>query len=618
MNKNKLIVLAVCAVLALGGCQKAESKSTETNTTGTEAQSSDGHATKSTVTLTEGKYSDEKLDESWDEKNAVEIEFLDTSINANGKGVEVKDSTATITKAGTYVLSGQLTDGQIVVDTDDKDSVRLVFNGVTLNSTGSAPVYAKNGDVIITLAENTENTVTDGEEYVYDEGQDEPKAAIFAGDDLTFNGTGTLTVKGNYKNAIQCKNDLKFITGTYQITAVDNGIVGKDSVSVKNGNFTIEAGGDGIKSTNIEETDKGYVILEKGSFNITAGGDGVQAETLLRVNDGTYVITAGGGSPETIQGSGQQAGPGGREQIPEGGQMPDKGQMPEEGQMPDKGQKPDRDKMPDDISQSGVEEEETLSTKALKSYVDLIVAGGDFSINAYDDGLHSNQNVTIDGGTLTMQCGDDGVHADKNLTINGGTVDIQKSYEGLEGFKIEVNGGNIKVKTADDGINAAEGLVNGGMAEEDQGAVLTVNGGDIYVNADGDGLDANGNIYIAGGSVTVDGPENGGNGTLDFATECQVTGGTLLGAGSTGMAQNPSDTSTQPVIIWTLPAAQSAGSKVEVSDADGNIIAEFTAQKSSQWYCISTPELKKGETYTLKTGNNTQNISLENTITEIK
>lgn len=653
MKKIRILVLCVSMAVLAAGCRNGAADSGETETT---AGESSLHASKSTVTLTEGKYSKEKLDDTWDEKEAVEILCEGKTAVAEGEGVRTENGIVTISQEGTYVLTGTLDDGQLIVDVENKGDVKLIFNGISLTSTSTAPVYIKEGNVVITLAPDTENTVTDGKEYLYEEGEDEPKAAIFAKDDLTFNGTGSLTVNGNYNNGIQCKDDLKFVTGTYHIIAANNGIVGKDSVSVKNGNFTIEAGNDGIKSTNIDETDKGYILIEGGAFTITAGADGIQAETLLRINNGEFDIVTGGGSQEAVQHTETPGGAGGGK-MPAGGMdgigqpdgrertMPQDGEEngtpPDvnQGEAPEKPEGEDMSQMPEgeDVSQTPQDREkmqtpedtgdttETASTKGLKSYVDLIIAGGTFTLDVCDDGVHSNQDVIIEGGTLRIQTGDDGVHADQKLTVNGGAVDVQKSYEGLEGFEIEINGGDIKVIASDDGINAAGDSdsaaepeqMRGGMADEDQGALLTINGGDIYVNASGDGLDANGDIYINGGNVTVHGPVSGGDGTLDFASECKITGGTFLADGSLGMIQNPSDTSTQPVIVRSLTHVAEAGTEVTLTDQNGNVLAQYTTEKEAQWFAISTAELKQGESYEFQVGGDSAEVAIEQAVMQV-
>lgn len=703
MAKGKCIALflGMAMVCSLAGCSQNEEKEAV-------AEESSGHASVSKVTLTEGKYSDEKLDDTWDENDAVYLKLEDDSISVQAvgesgeDGIEVSGSTATISQAGTYVLSGSLADGQIIVDAEKDTYVKLVLNGAEITCTDTAPIYGKSGNLIITLAENTENAITDGENYVFDgEGEDEPSAAVFAKDDLTFNGTGMLNVSGNYNNAIQCKDDLKFVAGTYVVSAVDDAIVGKDSVSVRDGDFTIESGDDGIKATNSEDPEKGYVLIENGTFQITAGGDGVQAETLLRVNDGKMDIVTGGGSGDAATSGMMREG----EEMPEDGEMPEGGEMPQTGQMPEGGTEPEDREMPQtgtgpedreapqdgdmpqnrelpqegdmreggetpqnrDVTQEG-ENGEEVSTKALKSYVELVIAGGEFALDSRDDALHSNQNVSIDGGIFTIQAGDDGIHADKTLTVDGGSIDITQSYEGLEGFDIVINAGDIKVVASDDGVNAAgdddsaanpesdseeeseavqsedeesantprdQGQqvsnsntfaseqntgrkMDGFMAGEDQGATLTVNGGTLYVNAEGDGLDANGDIAINGGTVTVHGPVSGGDGTLDYASGCKITGGVFLGVGSAGMAQNPSEDSSQPSIVGTLSQAAEAGTTISVKNSEGEVIASVVTEKKVQWYAISAPELKEGESYLVSVGDEEQTVELSGVVTVIR
>ena len=724
MKYKKVVVLLAVATLGIAGCGKGnDTAGTKSTSTETVTLSSSGHATVSTVNLTEGKYSEEKLDASWNEKSAVKITLNGDSVTADDKNVEVDGSKVTITGAGTYVLSGTISDGQIVVDSDDKDSVRLVLNGAEITCSNSSAIWVKAGDTIITLADGTENTLTDGAEYTTDSEDDEPKAAVYAKDDLTFNGSGSLTVNGNYKNGIQCKDALKFVSGTYTITAANNGLVGKDSVSIKDGTYTITSGGDGIKSTNTDETDKGYVIIDGGTFTITAEGDGIQAETLLRVNDGDFTITTGGGSENAVQKNGM----GGGGPIGGGGQMPENGSgRPEDGRAPgnqeaessdgqsanadaaasdsnssagstDTNTPPEKKDLPQgnggqpgeppqnntdnsnsdsngsadgsdtsdsdtsgnqmqpggtppDMNQQSSEEEDTTSTKGLKSYVELVATGGTFNIDSCDDALHSDNSVEVTDGTYTINTGDDGIHADKTLNISGGTIDIQQCSEGIEGFDIVINDGDIRVTASDDAINAAgesstdnsdttadsetnkeqtdnsvsdsgngqqTGQMGGQMEAEDQGATLTINGGSLYVNANGDGLDANGDILITGGNLTLHGPADGGNGTLDYASECKITGGTFAAVGSNGMIQNPSEDSEQPVICQSLESQVESGTVIAVKDEDGNVITEIKTEKNVQWYAFSSSKLKVGKSYTICIGDQETEVILESNYTEL-
>ena len=647
------LFLAVLVIWGMTGCGQQETDG-RTAMDAEAASDRSEHAKVSAVDLTEGKYSEEKLDGVWEEEASVQIQLNEEKITVKASepgneadgadynpGVDISEGRAVITQAGTYVLSGTLEDGQIVIDADKEELVRLVLNGVELSCSSSAPIYSKGGNVVIILAEGTENVVTDGMEYIYEEGEEEPRAAIFAKDDLTFNGTGVLSVIGNYKHGIQCKDDLKFITGTYEVKAAEDGIVGKDSITVRNGNFTIDSGDDGMKATNIEETDKGYVLIEDGSFQITAGGDGIQAETLLRVNDGNMEITTGGGSQNAAVSAekpmdGGRAMPNGSNEEMQGGRMlPPEGMTPSEGMedgfagggQPTKGAPPD---------EPGADEESAAasdSSKALKSYVELIIGGGEFDLDSCDDGIHSDQNVIISNGSFRISTGDDGIHADQTLTIEDGDIDIQQSYEGIEGFEVVIDGGNVKILASDDGINAAgeadeadsadDSADDGGeaekpdhgrgnpMAEEDQGATLTINGGTVYVNAGGDGLDANGDIFINGGDITVHGPADGGNGTLDYASSCKITGGTFVGVGSAGMIQNPSEDSAQPVIVWKLDEPVEAGTVIAVKDKEGKVIVKKTTEKMVQWLAVSSPEFIEGETYTVCVGDRVKEVNLE-------
>lgn len=159
--------------------------------------------------------------------------------------------------------------------------------------------------------------------------------------------------------------------------------------------------------------------------------------------------------------------------------------------------------------------------------------------------------------------------------------------------------------------------MSGGMEAEDQGATLTINGGNLYVNANGDGLDANGDILITGGNLTLHGPKDGGNGTLDYASECKITGGTFAAVGSNGMIQNPSEDSEQPVICQSLDSQVESGTVISVKDEEGNVITEIKTEKNVQWYAFSSSKLKVGKTYTICIGDQETEVTLESNYTEL-
>lgn len=661
-----------------------------TNSTANAAVSTTG--TTKTVSVSEQtsvKYADlvtmdaDDTNVSWSATDSTTIKLNGTTASITGSGAKAANGSVTISAAGTYVLSGKLTDGHIVVNVADKGTVHLVLNGATINDNDSAAIYIqKAGKAIITLEEGTENAVSDGKTYVYaDAATDEPDAAIFSKADLTFNGTGKLTVTGNYNEGITSKDDLKIVSGTINVKSADDGIKGKDMVAIQAGTITIDSEGDGIKSTNDTDTTKGFVAIAGGTFNIQSGSDGIQAETALVTDGGTFNIVTGGGSanaPEKVEEGpfgGGGGGWGGGTPPTDMGTPPDgepPADMPSNNGTNATGAAPSSStnaKAPADSNAdadtSTTTEEETTSAKALKAGVDLTVNGGTYTIDSMDDSLHSNNNVIVNDGKFSIESGDDGIHADQALTINGGTITIAKSYEGLEGAIITLNDGNVDVTASDDGVNASgditatdadadadaattaddstkaadtdttavsntsvtettgttsttdqsnqstdansnarpQGGGPGGMpGESASNSELHINGGSLTVNAGGDGLDSNGSIYMTDGTVIVNGPTDNGNGPLDYDGTFEMSGGYLVAAGSSGMAQGTSDTSTQNTIVMTYPETQKAGTLVHVQDSEGNNILTFAPAKDYQSVVVSSPDLKKDGSYVIYSG----------------
>jgi hypothetical protein len=259
----------------------------------------------------------------------------------------------------------------------------------------------------------------------------------------------------------------------------------------------------------------------------------------------------------------------------------------------------------------------------------MTISGGTFHLDCLDDALHCGGILTIEEGTdLTIATGDDGIHADDTLSISGGTINITKSYEGLEAVFIEISGGETSLVASDDGLNAAGGSSAdtdfGFMGFGDEGTAETLEeasyyiymtGGTLNVDAAGDGLDSNGALFVTGGTIHVSGPEDSMNGALDYTTTGQITGGTLIACGASGMAQNFDTSSTQCSLMYTLSETMEAGTTVTLSDGDGNVLLEDTMEKSFNSVVISTPELTVGETYTLTCGDTSVEIELTDIIT---
>lgn len=501
---------------------------------------------------------------------------LGDTISVEGNGVVLENNKITISSAGTYGISGTLKDGQIIVDAGDEDNVKLVLNGANISCSNSSPIYIKNvKNAYLVLADGSENVVKDGENYVFeDETSDEPNATIFSKDDLFVSGTGKLTVNSNYNNAITSKDDLEIEDANIEITSVADGIRGKDSITISSGNININATGDGMKSNNSEDAEKGYVLIKGGSINITSGEDGIQAETNATITGGDLTINSGGGSENSSKSS--SWGNFGKQMF--------------------------------GLNNNTATEEDTPSAKGIKGNVLVKIDEGNINIDSADDSIHSNGNVEINGGNINISSGDDGIHGDSTIDINSGEINITKSYEGIEAETININDGNIKVVASDDGINAAGGndgsSINGRPGQNNftssSNASINFNGGRVVVDAGGDGLDANGSIYMKDGVVIVNGPEDNGNGALDYDNKFEISGGLLIAAGSSGMAQSPSETSTQNSInVFT---SISANTLLHIEDENGNELITFAPSKSVSSIVISSSNIKTGTTYKVYTG----------------
>jgi hypothetical protein len=528
------------------------------------------------------EYESDDLNTSVSSSDVSYITLDGDSISLDGGGATVEGNRITITSAGTYSISGRLDDGQIIVDTQDKETVVLALNGADITCNTGAPVYVRNaGKTVISLADGTENTVADGVSYVLEDAEsDEPNAAIFSKDDLTINGAGSLVVNAAYNNGIASKDDLKVTGGSITVTAVNDGVKGKDSIAVKDGTITINAGGDGMQSTNDGDVEKGYIALEGGTLNITAGLDGIQAETRLLVSGGDITIRSGGGSAN------------GSSSDNWGGQ----------GQG--------------DTSNAS---SDTDSAKGLKAGLDVTVTGGTISVDSADDAIHSNDSLTIDGGHILLASGDDGIHADATVQINGGDLSITKSYEGIESAIITVNEGNVRVIAADDGFNTAGGndgsSINGRPGQNQFSASsnyhLYINGGYIFIDATGDGIDSNGPVDMTGGVVLVNGPTENMNGALDYTGAFNISGGFLVAVGSSGMAQAPSASSTQYSMLVNFTSVQTAGTMVHLEAEDGEDVLTFAPTKAYQSVVFSSPDLENGVSYVVYTGGNATGTAVD-------
>lgn len=472
-----------------------------------------------------------------DDTDPTTITFGSITITGDTASATYDGNVVTINSPGTFNIVGTIADGQIKVDTQEDGDVRLVFQGVDITCSFGPPIDIENAErVIVRLESGTNNYLTDTHtSEVYDEDSEEIDAALYSKEDLIICGTGTLTVDTDYKDGIKSKDGLIIDSGTIDITSADDGITGKNYISIESGTIYIVAGGDGLKSTEDDAADQGYIFIVDGDIDIDAGADAIQVETHIVIQDGVFDLhTAGGSSSST-----------------------------------------------------------TGTAKGLKAPVGITIYDGEFTIDSSDDSIHSNDTIVIDGGDYLLSSGDDGIHADVAITINGGIINVYDCYEGIESMVITINDGEIHVDSYDDPINATDG----NRGENTPGVAVYINGGYTYLECvNADGFDSNGGVYMAGGTVVINGPVSGANGILDYGA-FTTTGGTIIGAGTSNMAQAPGGGSSTQNALLLVFSQRSAGTLFHIETSGGTDVVTFVPEKAYASIVYSSSLLETGASY---------------------
>lgn len=363
-------------------------------------------------------------------------------------------------------------------------------------------------------------------------------------------------------------DDLVITSGTYVITAARHALSGKDSVRIADGVLTLDAGTDGIHSENADKDGKGFIYIADGTITIEADSDGIDAEETLQIDGGSMTIAAG-----------------------------------------DDGMHSDRD---------------------------LIITDGTIDVTKSYEGLEG-MTVTIEDGDISVVSSDDGLNAvgdpadassdnsDKSDSSNNKTrPDMNGDTPPQKPDGSNNNGGTPSQRPDDsNGTPPADGNMpsggpqdggfGGGMDEAHDYNFIVINGGTINVNADGDGIDSNGDLIVTGGTIYVSGPTNGGNGALDYAGNAAISGGTIVAVGASGMAQNFGSDSTQGCMLVTVSESTLTGT-LTLTDSDGNVIVSYSPEKAYNSVVISSPDIKKGATYTLATGDTTNTVTMSSLV----
>lgn len=583
---KKLILLITACALFLAGCNVL--KPLDANPTGTDPQLYETNPVDVEFETDDDYLFTDKDDKTdYSESDSAVITMSGSSVTCNASSVQISGTTVTITKEGTYILRGSLDNGSIVIAAGEKDKPHLIFEGVSIASTSSAAVYVRSADkVFVTLAEGTENTLSNGGSFTPD-GEINIDGVIYSKQDLTINGSGSLTVTSPAGHGIVCNDDLAITGGAITIHSASRGLDANDSVRIKDGNLTIDAGKDGIHVEDADDDTTGFMYLSGGTVTIEAEGDGISAALHMQISGGTLEILAGGGYE-----NGESHSSSGWGDFMGGGMKPPGGQRPRGG-----------------VVATVAADDASTSMKGLKAGAGILINGGTITIDSADDGIHSNDVAVINGGQIQISSGDDGIHADTELNITDGTITIDHSYEGLEAQNILISGGDTSLIATDDGLNAAGGVDGSGEGGRDQmiggrpggmgggasNGSITIAGGKLYIESSGDGMDANGYLQITGGFTMVCGPNSGDTATLDYDTSGTITGGVFIGTGASGMAQSFSSGSQG--VLATRVSAQSANTTVTVTDSKGTELVSFQPKLAFSVFIYSAPELVSGESY---------------------
>ncbi len=526
---------------------------------------------------------------SWDTTDAAVITLTGDGASISGNGAYAYDGDVVIAEAGRYVFSGSLTDGSIIVDAHDSSKVWILLDGVEINCSDDACIQVDQADkVFLTLAEGSQNIVTSGSAYSDTALSDGTDGAVFAHDDLTINGSGSLTVTAQYSHGISANDDLVITGGTITISAVEDAIHANDSIRIKEAAITVTAGDDGVLTAN--EVENGYLYIESGTLDITASGDGIHTTGDITVAGGEINISA-----------------------------------------VDDGIHSD--------SSVYVTDGTVLISDCYEGIEALIidVSGGDVSINCEDDGFNANGGSSdmfggggqMGGGRNDGTFGHGGMHG--KGTDDGTTGEMPTPPDmGTEGMSGEMptppdmsGEGMSGEMPAGQETGTASGSGQSSADTEDVETYISISGGNIMivneVGRDADGLDSNGDIKISGGTIYISLLGSGSNCAVDYASEnggvAEITGGTIIACGASSMAESFDSTSTQASILYNTSSAMEAGTTLAVKDADDNVLLSWEVPCSFSSALISCPEMKVGGTYTVLAGETSEEITLEDVST---
>lgn len=521
MKKALSIAVSAAMLFSLSACGSNETIAETPSPTATELQASVETAAVDSSIFT-------KRDSSTDYDEAA-AQYID---------LDAQIGDITLTEAGDYVLSGTLTDGS--------------ENGISAAGDSAEDDYA-NVD-----------------------------AAIFARCDISFNGSGSLSVSSAKGHGIVSKDDLVFTGGSYMIQAANHGISGKDSIRIADGSFVVTAGKNCLDSDN-DDSDKGFIYIAGGSFDLSSGNDACYCSGDFDFLAGSMELSAA-----------------------------------DDGVHSDAA-----------LSVSGGSITILLCYDGLEG-VTVDISGGTIDITSSDDGINAangSSDSAHDGtdgtpaesaGGVTDMSGDPPEKPDGDSAPDMSCAGMQRPDGGTPPEKPDGSGdtGTASGSAPEAPADMPEAPTNmpGGMGggfgggddpfAADSSCLVTISGGTVRINAQGDGIDSNGDLVISGGEVYISGPRNGGDGALDYNGSGTISGGIVVACDMGGMSQNFGDGSQCSAMI-----SLNGSGEIRLTDASGNVLLSYTP--ADDYFCIvvSCPELSEGSEYTLSYGSASQSFT---------
>lgn len=540
MKKALSIAVSAAMLVSLSACGSNETIAETPSPTATELQASVETAAVDSSMFT-------KRDSSTDYDEAA-AQYID---------LDAQTGDITLTDAGDYVLSGTLTDGSVIINAPEDAKLHLILNGAHIASQSAAALYVISADkVFVTLTDGSENGISAAGDSAEDDYAN-VDAAIFARCDISFNGSGSLSVSSAKGRGIVSKDDLVFTGGSYMIQAANHGISGKDSIRIADGSFVVTAGKNCLDSDN-DDSDKGFIYIAGGSFDLSSGNDACHCSGDFDFLAGSMELSAA-----------------------------------DDGIHSDAA-----------LSVSGGSITISLCYDGLEG-VTVDISGGTIDITSSDDGINA-----ANGSSDSAHDGTDGTPAESA----GGVTDMSGDPPEKPDGSGDTGTASGSAPEAPADMPEAPTNMPGGMGggfgggddpfAADSSCLVTISGGSVRINAQGDGIDSNGDLVISGGEVYISGPRNGGDGALDYNGSGTISGGIVVACDMGGMSQNFSDGSQCSAMI-----SLNGSGEIRLTDASGNVLLSYTPADDYSCIVVSCPELSEGSEYTLSYGSASQSFT---------